>query len=558
MRFDDRLTTILDGDPGDERGRVAAWIQLVDLLAQDRGQFSAMQRRAAIDRLVKWRSAVPDRRRLASGVSIAGRPLPADLVAFFGADSAQVAAPVIARAQLPAGEWEALLADLPSSSRAILRERRDLPAETTRALGSFGSSDFALSDTRSEEQRAEPLQAAAIEPTAAEPASAEPAEVAAEVAAPLPVIETAPPPAEATAISTSIHALVERIDRWRVRQMSGQTKRQVRRISDFAFETDTEGLITWVEGAPRGGLIGLSIGALADAGGWGVDGQAAGAFRKRAEIRDARLLVAGEAAVSGEWRLIADPRFAAANGRFQGYRGIARRDGAVAVSAVATGLPAGSIRQLIHELRTPLNAIRGFGEMIEGQFLGPVAAGYRARARAIVHDSGELLRVFEDLDASARLESADYPMSPDAQVDLSEIVRAVALLHADLVDQRGIRLRVVLPARDGLMVALDRASALRMVDRMLGAALSTTQAGDVSELALNLTDGHYELSIGCADAAEPEDDVDSFAPLGRDFSLRLATRLAERCGGRLEQRAGSFCLILPPMKDSALKHVERI
>ena len=37
-----------------------------------------------------------------------------------------------------------MLPDLPPTSRSLLRHRRDLPADTVRALDSFGSSDFAL------------------------------------------------------------------------------------------------------------------------------------------------------------------------------------------------------------------------------------------------------------------------------------------------------------------------------------------------------------------------------------------------------------------------------
>jgi signal transduction histidine kinase len=212
---------------------------------------------------------------------------------------------------------------------------------------------------------------------------------------------------------------------------------------------------------------------------------------------------------------------------------------------------------LVHELRTPLNAIRGFGEMIEGQFLGPVATGYRDRARAIVHDSGALLNVFEDLDANARLETGDYPIAPDAQVDMTEVVRAVAMLHADLVDERGIRLRIALPAREGLMTALDRASALRMVDRLLGAALSATTPGDLVELSLQVAPGQLVLAVSNIVGVLGEETLDGFAPLGRDFALRLATRLAERAGGRLEQSVDSFRLILPAMKDSARANGER-
>jgi hypothetical protein len=454
----------------------------------------------------------------------------------------------------------------------LLRQRGDLPPETVRALASLGSSDYALIDANADIAD-RPVSMATAE--VSDPAGIDQAgkddileltqAVPAQQLAPEQPIPEQSIPQEPTQQEpapqqpASIHELVERIDNWRLKRVaSGAQGRKERPIVDFAFETGADGIINWVDGAPRGGLIGLSIGTMADAGGWGVDGQAVGAFRKRGDIREAPLRIAGESAVSGDWCLTADPRFGPETGRFLGYRGIARRPGAPILATQTSELPPGSIRQLVHELRTPLNAIRGFGEMIEGQFLGPVAPGYRERARAIVHDSGALLKVFEDLDSSARLESSDYPMAPDAQVDLSEIVRAVAALHADLVEKRGIRLRIALPAREGLLTALDRPSALRMVDRLLGAALSATQSGDVVEMALHISDSRLDISVSIPDRPILSEEADGFAPLGRDFSLRLAARLAERCGGRLEQRNDSFRLILPQMKDSAIVNGEHI
>ncbi len=560
MRFDDRLATLLAGQPTDVRARTAVWVQLVDVLAQDKGRLSAAERGAAITQLRQWRDSVPERRRLASAASIAGRSAQIDLIRFFAEDSAPVAAPIVSRTQLAADAWQDLLPAMPPASRALLRDRSDLPPETVRALGSFGSTDFALTDASvaavADDDILELVEPVVI-PIAPDIAPIEPVVVAIEpaIAAVVAPIADAEPQDSKPA---SIHDLVERIDHWRQKRRTEKAEKQAQRpIVDFAFETGADGVINWVEGAPRGGLIGLSIAAMAEPGGYGVDGQAVGAFRKRGDMREAPLTIAGEAAISGEWVLTADPRFDGGTGRFCGYLGVAKRRNARESYLTQSQLPAGSIRQLVHELRTPLNAIRGFGEMIEGQFLGPVAPDYRQRARAIVHDSGELLRVFEDLDANARLESSDYPMAPDAQVDMSEIVRAVAALHADLVEQGGIKLRIALPAREGLLAALDRPSALRMVDRMLGAALCTTVPGDVVELALHVSDSKLALSVSTTERPHREDETDSFAPLGRDFALRLATRLAERGGGRLEQRSDSFRLILPQMKDSAVANGER-
>ncbi len=173
-------------------------------------------------------------------------------------------------------------------------------------------------------------------------------------------------------------------------------------------------MLVWVEGAPRGPLVGQSIAWVAGRGQHGVDGQAAGGFEKRSPFRDARFTVAGEGAASGDWRISGIPFFDAASGTFQGYRGTARRPrpDEVARSAAddaepgvfGTEFPADSLRQLIHELRTPLNAIIGFAEMIEGQYLGPAAMPYRGRAATIMEQARGLLGAVDDLDTAARIE----------------------------------------------------------------------------------------------------------------------------------------------------------
>ena len=182
----------------------------------------------------------------------------------------------------------------------------------------------------------------------------------------------------------------------------------------FRWETGSDGLLLWVEGAPREPLVGQSIAAFAGPGHQGVDGQAAGAFEKRAPFRDARLRVAGSGPAAGDWRISGVPYFDAAQGSFQGYRGTARRPRLdevardPAAGVFGTEFPADSLRQLIHELRTPLNAIIGFAEMIEGQYMGPAAAGYRDRAADIMGQARGLLGAVDDLDTAARLETRRY------------------------------------------------------------------------------------------------------------------------------------------------------
>ncbi len=531
MRFDDRLATILNFPALDSGAKAAMWAQIADLLAQTGSDLPSERIDLAVKRLDAWRTAVPESRRRAVAASLSGRALPAELVASFSRDTASIAAPIIVRTVLSEADWLRILPEMPPSSRALLRERRDIPKAVSAAIGAYGPSDLALADGSD-------TQAAPIDG------------------------DIAPPPS-----GVPIHELVRRIETFRQRHPAPVIDSHPRpvQVDRFAFETDSQGLFCWVEGAPRGPLIGVSLAELAVPGGFGVDGQASGPFRKRAPIRDARLRVAGHSAASGDWMLTAEPFFETESGRFKGYRGIARRAQSASEMA-STGLfgphmQPDSMRQLIHELRTPLNAIRGFSEMIEGQFLGAVDIKYRDRAAAIVAESGKLLRIFEDIDAAARPD----PTSSAAPrpCDLRMIIQGAVNLHAPLIDGEDVRLQIALPEAP-VMSRVDDLTAGRLTDRLVQLSVATAARGESLKLVLTGDDMHAQIAITRAESLRrvPDDLLldPSFAPtnrqlaeqvpLGLPFALRLIRHLATRNGGSFDLHDDRFVLRLPLEKDS--------
>ncbi len=538
MRFDDRLLTLLRYPTPDAGAKSAVWTQIVDVLAQDRGSLSSELRTTALSRLHELRADVPDRRRLACAVSIAGRDMPVDLVAMFATDIPAVAAPVLTRAILTDGQWQDLLPRLPMPSRALLRERRDLSPFADRALASFGSSDFALPHGQDE-------QVAVL-----------------------------------TDVTTPIGELVKRIEAYRgrdgrlPRQRHPQHLRDAPQLRSFAFEADAAGMICWVEGAPRGPLVGINLGEMAEPAGYGVDGQASGAFRKRAPIKDARLSVAGIGQAAGEWLITAQPFFDCASGRFEGYRGVARRispSTGSAADTLWTGMRPDSARQLVHELRTPLNAIRGFSEMIEGQFLGSTEPAYRQKATAIIVDSGRLLRLFEDIDMSARLAGDDAQAIMPGQSDITRIIRSVATHHSGLIAGRAIKMQIGLPEQPSLS-STDEATAVRLIDRLILCVLCAAQDGETVRFSLAQTDIGLKIEatrpqalMGYSNAALLDPTLDagnSLAaeemPLGLAFIFRLLKQMAKRSTGRFEINADSFVLILPARADTAEETKESV
>lgn len=528
MKYNNRLATLLAQQVRDQRAKTALWAQIADILAQDAARLDPEQQLAGYARLREWRSEIPAERRQVTSESLSFHVLPSAMVGLFGEEPPRIAAPIMNRAILDDAEWLALIPAWPPTSRALLRERRDLPPETSRMLSAYGTSDMMLAgDAGPVQQASAPIQ---------------------------------------------IRDLVARIEAYRRdHQVSDQTER--RGLMDFRFEIGADGLLDWVEGAPRGPLVGLSFAELADPGGFGVDGHAAGAFRQRAVFRDARLTVPGAGEAAGIWLVSADPLFNPGDGRFLGYRGVARRPGPhvdTPSPVLGGGLSPDSMRQLVHELRTPLNAIRGFGEMIEARLLGPVAHVYRERAGRIVGDTARLLSVIDDLDSAARLQSGSWPDTRGGHTDLAAVLGAVAEELRPWSDQKAVRFRVLVE-RDVPEAQIDQATAARLLSRLLetvvglaaeneelGAKLATTSSGisfgiDRPKAIHGLSDEQLMASA----SVENGEDADG-PPLGTGFTLRLISGMARASGGHFEIARDRFSLILPAVGDSARETKESV
>lgn len=558
----------------DAGARNAMWVQLVDVLAQDRGSYPPHLKNSAFQWLERWRSEVPEARRLSAASAISGKPVSAELVDFFARDTASVATPVLSRC-MAQDSWLAHVPGWPASSRAILATRTDLPEAVARGLASLGPQTLALPPAELVETDAAPVLLAPevegpveiIAPARPEPVDQDDVfDLTSEaiVAAPEPeVVPEAVAPEPAPAVVAPINELLARIDRYRKdNPQSAQVARSFAAPSKaFVFETDRNGLINWVDGAPRGALIGLSVAEMALPGECGVDGQAAGAFRKRARFDHARLRVSGQGGAAGEWMISGDPVFETETGRFLGYQGQARR---LMVEAAETAVPLiggamrpESVRQLVHELRTPLNAIRGFAEMIEGQFLGPVDDSYRQRAGSIIRDSQRLLRVFEDLDSAARLESGDFPVAADAHVELSGLVRETFAQASSMANDRQISLRVTLPDED-LHAGLDEGASTQLLAGFVELLAGVSAAGDIIQISLERQGGSAVLAAipaggdtagagwdWSATVPEGPGQPSDILPLGLGYKFRLLSRMAQRVGGTLAGTAQHLSLILP-------------
>lgn len=563
VRFDDSLKTVLSADMATGFGAQSAWRQLVDLMG--RGRMPVDE--PAIARLRLLRQAVPAAVRAASARSLAFASPGVALVGFFAEDELAIAAPVLRMVRLSTADWLTLLPGLSPTGRSVLRHRRDLPSEVARGLQSFGTIDFVLPAPEIVADAApEPLVAPAPAPTPAPvlagPLSETPFVAVGDIARGLPVVaqafrhiagERSSDPAR-----FEISDLVARIDAFNAERVVAPVQSTTPKApaETFLFETDSTGVIRWIEGVTRAPLIGISLAHATLQGDAQVDGVVAGAVRRRSRFADARLQVGGLSDAKGSWRISGIPVFDHQSGRFTGIRGTARRPrhDEVAERHAATTTVSDSLRQLVHELRTPTNAIAGFAELIETELLGPVSPTYRDRATAIRTQAGDLLAAIDDLDTAARIEGHALDLRPTMVPVLPLIDRVVTDL-APLARLRGATL-LVDPGSDDCEIAADDRAVERLVGRLLAALVSACGRGE--RIGITASSGSDQVLLSfdrpralAAHATETllsidaEDEIEGAPLLGTGFTLRLVQNLAGELGGGLAIDADRLTLRLP-------------
>jgi hypothetical protein len=523
VRFDDRLLTVLNQPAGDRHDSAVRWRQLVDLVARAGGNSASPVVADALEAIRADASNVDDHLRAAAARAVAALPLPLALLEYFASDSLAVSAPVLAAATLDPQQWRALLDVADEETQQFIKALHP-------ELGSAPPADLT-------DQLIEPV----TEPEA-------------EV----------PPQPSGASVGPSLHEVVARIERRRrnraFQQTNGAASASAAPVASpalFRWECGPSGEIAWVEGAPRGPLIGRSLARAQESGGDRVGEEVARAFAMRAPFRDASTTVAGEGPVAGEWKISGVPAFERADGRFAGYRGVALRDvpEPAAAGSLVHNLPdPDALRELVHEIKTPLNAIIGFAEIIDGQLLGPADRGYRERATEIVAQARLLLSAIDDLDFAAKVHSTAPGQRP--RVNLGELVERMAPALRELSGKRGIELDASRTIRN-LTIAVDPELADRVIFRMCSAMIERGAANERLRLAVDRVGEHCRVSIsrpaalrGLTDAqlfdlGPVSPDSSETASVSGGLSLRLVRGLAGIAGADLVTSAASISLIFP-------------
>ena len=521
MRFDDRLLTVLNQPASDRHDAAVRWRQLVDLVARAGPNSASPVVARALESIRDDGPNVDENLRAAAARAIAALPLPLGLLEYFASDRLSVSAPVLAAATLEPAQWRALLATADAETRRFVET---LHPEITSA-----------------------------------PPPAELTETLVEPETEKPKTRRAPPPPEPSAgppAGPSLSEVVARIERRRRHRglqredRAGPAPRPVQAGAPmlFRWECGPGGDIAWVEGAPRGALIGRSIARVPDNEGNHLDEDVVRAFAMRAPFRDGTLVLAGDGAVSGEWKITGVPAFEPTDGRFAGYRGIALRDAPAAAPRDTLEILSDpdSLRELVHEIKTPLNAIIGFAEIIDGQYLGPADRRYRERAAEIVAQARILLGAIDDLDFAAKVHSAQR--GEGRRVDLGEQLDRTADSLRAMAAERKVELEIARAQRIPA-AAVEPELADRLIFRLCSAVIGAAEAGEKLRLSVDQSGENCRFSISRPAALRALTDAQLFdarSDAAEDsFSLRLVRGLARIAGGNLATSRAGFTLVFP-------------
>jgi hypothetical protein len=487
VRFDDRLRTVLAQPASVPHDRAVRWRQLVELTARAPADGDRELLASAIADIRDQASDIEERVRIAAALAVAWLPLSVDLVAAFAADRLTVAAPVLSSARLTASEWRSVAASASDDCRgfiASLRSEQPHEPQPPRDLESPGSIP-SISDVVARIERLRNSR------------------------------EEAPGPAA-----------------------TGQEQARL-----FRWECNESGEIDWVEGIPRGALVGQSIAQSGTAG--VVDRSVERAFQSRAPFHDGVLELPDDAAVGGSWRISGVPAFERSTGRFAGYRGVAERPD-LGRSAAALAADPDSLRELAHEIKTPLNAIIGFAEIITGEYLGPAGSRYRERASEIVAQARLLLGAIEDLDFAAKIHSSNG--AAKARTDIGALVETLADAIRQVASERGIEIEAS-RATGNLDAAIQAEVAERLVLRMCSAVVARASHGEKLRLTVDsngdrviVAIGRPQSMAGMCDNALFGTASDAMSP---GFPLRLARGLAQTAGASLVADDRGISLLFP-------------
>ncbi len=606
MRFDDRLNTALMQPIDTETKANTQWIQLVDLLSQPIDNVNIDKVADGLQRLRHLMDIVPERVRISAVQSIMGRLYSPPLLQLLTGDTPVVALCAIRAAKFNDKQWATLIPTLPTRARGFLRNRDDLGPRAMNALSVWASADFILPSYKDHSLILDDSNILDDSDTDAyllqEEYIPQEGDTPLELEVPLKEVDAnqvveskrdndhmnhkASESYDSEVNDNKrqrIDEIVQKIEKLRNSReqydapqlpLEGGNKATVNRLNEIYFATDEQGIINWVDGAPRGAMVGTSLSEPSYDNAPGPDASGAAAFKQRIPLENARMKLCGPEMINGDWRINAVPFFNNQDGRFKGYKGLLRRPNLFESAgydnneaATFTGKGSDSLQQLIHELRTPLGAVIGFAEIIEQQLFGPASTEYRMLAKTILEEGNRLLSGFDDLNVAAKIDSGIFQASLGV-TDCNWLLNNVVKKLNPLIKNQSIEFNYIEADNIGPL-AVDNDDAERIFMRLLSALIITTHVDEIiiarwqtvgrkkpiNQFSITLPKAIQNMNEKQLLESGPEiEDANINAPLlGLGFSLRLVRNLANNIGGSLLFQKEFIILNLPAARDNIIK-----
>lgn len=635
LRFDDRLKTALLHHAENGSRTNTQWAQLVDIMSQNPNDLEINLFVEGLYRLRELMTIVPEKQRVMGVQLVMGRLQSLPLLQLLAGDTPMVALNAMRAAKLSDDQWAAIIPTLPTRARGFLRNRDDLGPKAQQSLGIWASADFILPSSNTISHEAY-LYEASPDISLKKPSDSDISDdniidgesplsdFNVDDADDILILTPETSISAANIISPNIlndndsansinkfEAQDDKYNNYQNRQRIDEIVAKIenlrssretydapqlpleggvnkeKKIKEIYFATDNHGIINWVDGVPRGALVGTSLSEPSYDGSPGPDAAGAAAFKQRLILENARMKLCGPEIIEGDWRINATPFFDIFNGRFKGYKGLLRRPNIVetagvdfsdtpndvkANNATFEGESSDNLQQLIHELRTPLGAVIGFAEIIEQQLFGPASSEYRVLAKTILDEGNRLLSGFDDLNVAAKIDSGHFQASLGV-TDCGWLIQILNQKLSSLLKDQNIELMMI-ESEKMKPLAIENDDAKRLFVRLLSSLIVAAKEDEkliARWQCVNLDKPTIQFSITLPMALQnmneqelfesgPERDEDNRkAPLlGLGFSLRLVRNLVNNIGGNLLFYRDLVILNLPAIRDNNVKNVDKL
>ncbi|HEX8906811.1 MAG TPA: PAS domain S-box protein [Longimicrobiaceae bacterium] len=136
------------------------------------------------------------------------------------------------------------------------------------------------------------------------------------------------------------------------------------------------------------------------------------------------------------------------------------------------------LAMMSHELRTPLNAIIGYGDLLDGEFVGQLNDTQRHHLGRITASAGYLLELIDQVLALSRIEAGHEELVHD-DVDVAALAHDVGSLVRPLAARKGLAFEIDAAPGAGAL-RTDRGKLRQILLNLLSNAVKFTERGRVT------------------------------------------------------------------------------